>query len=229
MDSYKLSRDDYRDNGVNLPNDFNDSDDSILECLIKSLFNVKEGYINYHKEENGKLYPQTERVFAYEFYRQWATNVNSQYGVDYIVNGEPEKNRVSTCRKLRHLYPDLVMHHSQGDVTKQGIVCEIKRKEGLSNLNFRNDIEKLSYFIDKRKCKYTFQFGVFILVGSNMGEIIKAISETDKGVLKFNENNDLSPKIICITYDGQNMEAIQLSKLINLLPQERKMEINNYK
>jgi len=230
MDSYKLSRDDYmEDNEVNLPDDFNDSDDSILKCLIQSLFNVKKGYIYYHKEEDGKPFPQTERVFAYEFYRQWATKVNDLYGVDYIVNGEPEKNRVSTCRKSKHLYPDLVMHHSQGDVTKQGIVCEIKRKEGLSYLSFRNDIEKLSYFVDKKKCKYTFQFGVFILVGSDMGEIIKVISETDKGLLKFNENSDLSPKIICITYDGQTMEAIQLSKLISMSPQERKIEINNYK
>ncbi len=230
MDSYKLCRDDYMSNSeINLPDDFNDSGDSILKCLIQSLFNVKEGYIYYHKEENGKLFPQTERVFAYEFYRQWAAKVNQQYGMDYIVNGEPEKNRVSTYRKVRHLYPDLVMHHSQGDVTKQGVVCEIKRKEGLSNLSFRNDIEKLSYFVDKKKCKYTFQFGVFILVGSNMGEIIKAISEIDKGILKFNENFDLSLRIICITYDGQNMEAIQLNKLLSMSPQERKIEINNYK
>lgn len=62
-----------------------------------------------------------------------------------------------------------------------------------------------------------------------MGEIIKAISEIDKGILKFNENFDLSLRIICITYDGQNMEAIQLNKLLSMSPQERKIEINNYK
>lgn len=141
---------------INLPDDFNDSGDSILKCLIQSLFNVKEGYIYYHKEENGKLFPQTERVFAYEFYRQWAAKVNQQYGMDYIVNGEPEKNRVSTYRKVRHLYPDLVMHHSQGDVTKQGVVCEIKRKEGLSNLALEMTLKNYHTLLIKRNANILF-------------------------------------------------------------------------
>lgn len=124
---------------------------------------------------------------------------------------------MSAFRNTNHQYPDLVLHHSQGDADFQGIVCEVKRKEGFTNTSFRTDIEKLGHFVGNRKCVYRFQFGVFILVGADMSEIIKAIKCIDKDILKFNRSNKTLQRIICLCYDGVVLKSVQMSELVNQL------------
>lgn len=210
-----------------LPDEYKDSENLLL-CLMKSLFDVSKGYIWYHKSDDDSDYPQTERVFAYEFYRRWTENLKEDKIDDYIVNGEPEK-KTSNFRNGRSNFPDLVLHHSQGDITRQGIVCEIKRGEGLTNINFRNDIEKLSYFVDEDRCDYCFQFGVFVLVGSDMGEVLSSIKKIDGGLLRFSEKFGYCNKLICITYDGTVLETVQLSEVLSYTSKEIDNIIKKYK
>lgn len=218
---YKLT-----ESNKEIPKEFQDSE-GLLKCLIVSLFDVKTGYIFYRKSERGAYLPQTERVFAYEFYRRWADNVSKNLQ-NYIVNGEPEKN-VSKFRNTKHQYPDLVLHHSQGDYSNQGVVCEIKRKDSLTSSNFKDDINKLYHFVCAQQCKYRFKYGVFVLVGGKMDAIFKIILKINNELLTFNENNRKLNRIICITYDGTVLELCHLQRIINSSRDEMKELINKYK
>jgi hypothetical protein len=195
-----------------IPDEYNDEND-ILKCLFQSVLDVDKGYIFYHTKKGG-VKPQTERVFAYELYRRWAQRVEDQFSGEYLINGEPEKS-VSAFRSTNHQYPDLVLHHSQSDTDFQGVVCEVKRKEGFTNTSFRTDIEKLGHFVGNRNCLYRFRFGVFVLVGADMSDISKAIKRIDKEILKFNRSNKTLEKIICLCYDGEVLKSAQLSELVH--------------
>lgn len=194
-----------------VPTVYKDNEDQILRCFLQSILEVDEGYIFYHSDKD--TFAQTERVFAYEFYRKWANKVDALYNKKYLVNGEPEKS-TSMFRTVNHKYPDLVLHHNQGDIRNQGIVCEVKRKEGFSTKSFRDDIEKLCYFVSK--CDYKFQFGTFVLVGTNMSDIISAVSDIQKSSINFNARDNSFEKIVCITYNGCEMETVLMSQLINV-------------
>ena len=213
-------------NNLEVPLDYNDNEE-LLRCLFDSIFDVDKGYIFYRKKNEGPDYPQTERVFAYEFYRKWATNVEER-NTEYIVNGEPAKE-VSSFRNTQYQYPDLVLHHNQGDAIHQGIVCEIKRKKGLTTLNFEDDIKKLYHFACNKRCKYKFQFGVFILVGTKMDAIVDIILKTNNELLSFNKNNRKTNNIICVTYDGNVLEFCQLHELVSKSPEEMKAIIEEYR
>lgn len=159
-------------------------DDDLLLNLFKSILSVKREYVLYTDSKSGKTLYHTERVFAYELYRQWNNRIQFTNS-DYIINGELEKSpklyNAMYCKK--HTFPDLVMHHSQGDGLYQGVVCEIKTNK-VGAYGFIEDIDKLNLFVCGRTIEYRFDYGVFILAGVNITHILDIMDEIDNHEFK---------------------------------------------
>lgn len=206
------------------------------ECYFKYLFdailNVEEKYITYEdlsghegKEEH------VERVFAYELYRQWA-NLLEKNDEELVLNGEVYKRLnwepISCNTEAQGVYPDLVLHSSQGTGDNQKMICEIKRKANEDKNAIFADFLKLSCYLRDGAFVNdyaSFDYGVFILAGKDVKlENIKIndMAKAEKGGQQYNlgkyieEFHDTLKRIVCIIYDG-NGESLDYDTLDNIL------------
>jgi len=210
--------------------------------LFESIHRVDLSFIKYKlKFEDGQC-PESEeykahleRVFAYELYRQWM-NLLEKHGVrNLVLNAEIckyLKNSLNEERKGKDNYPDLVLHKSQDSDEAQLIVCEIKREEGLTDENLLGDLYKLSCYINKDKFwKKPFEYGVFIIEGIDVSlnklKIKQGTTTQFKGeeitIEEYKNNESFKKKfsqIICVSYDGTNLEYDLLDKLIDKITKE---------
>lgn len=219
--------------------------------LFNSIFRVDRSFIVYDIEDVDEVgaskvigtKSHLERVFAYELYRQWMNLLDEQGVRNLIVNGEVRKilkeqfdNGENSNSGIddKDVFPDLVLHQSQGSDNLQIMVCEIKREEGLDSTgnNLFADLHKLSCYInDDIFWKKPFPYGVFILEGkdANLNKLkIKSgtrtkFKEKDISIEEF-KNNEQIKKIVCLSYDGINLNYKTLDKLIDTIIVD---EINN--
>ena len=187
---------------------------SLLEAILK----VKKEYLEYSDPIKNVYISHYERVFAYELYHQWSTVLKKEkLDQDYIINAEVGKN-TSYFGKIDHgvKFPDMVLHHNHGDNLNQGIICEIKRKEGLDYYSLRNDLEKLSYFLNNEK-SYGFALGVFILVREDFETIRQYVHRSRKGLIgitQTKEAKEFQKRIICLTYKNERIDFSDLQSIL---------------
>ena len=169
-----------------------------------------------------------ERTFAYELYRQWM-NILEIERSELTVNAEvaKEMSLMPTedvfCEFFNGTlkYPDLILHKSHNTIKPNTFVCEIKRHEGLTFEEVVQDISKLCAFLSHQIWgNNPYRYGFFIVIRDIL-ESIKNIlnsvrtSNDYKFYLKLKENNqELFKKIICISYDDNN---ITYDTLYNIL------------
>ena len=221
-----------------------------LQLLFQAILNVSDKYIHYsvlpiqfnnneeqdlREEQDLKEKQHLERVFAYELYHQWSNVLSSNHIENVLINGEIYKNLkikpISTDENgkiIKEVYPDLVLHASQGNDKKQFIICEIKRAKYLSDKYVFADLLKIScYLSDNRfdQGKRPFELGVFIVVGEHdLKKIFEIKEETtiewDNKTYDFKqfkeEFKDVFNRIICLKYDG-NDKSLEYNSLSNLI------------
>ncbi len=176
-----------------------------------------------------------ERVFAYELYRQWANILSCECHDKYILNAELDKIVKETIsyhnpkkKEAVTMFPDLVMHGGQGNVSHQKMICEIKRnKTGTETKNISNqkifaDLYKLTCYLDKAKFLDKFDYGVFVLLNGALSQISNIPSKTSvfrPERLSFGDFKEDFKKffhrIVCVTYDGVTLHYDLLSELID--------------
>ncbi len=215
--------------------------------LFDSISQVDRKYVEYKVECHDNRYgyaKHLERVFAYELYRHWSNKITSLGSL--ILNAEI--NKVIEVNKILTfvdddtesqepqmvetvLYPDMVLHHSQGDDTAQILTCEIKRDICLSGSLLLGDIYKLCCYMTQdffKEGKKPFKYGVFVVVGDScMSDVFKRLKVNSK--IKTNDGNDtysfssfikdekMSPsfgRIVCVVYDGSVLEYDAFDNLI---------------
>lgn len=210
--------------------------------LFEALIRVDRSYIEYEIQDiddvgSSKVIgtnAHLERVFAYELYRQWM-NLLEHHGVkDLIVNGEVgkyitsefERDKNSNEKSGRDNFPDLVLHKSQGDDENQIIVCEIKR-DGVNDVDLFLDLYKLSCYTSKKIFwKKPFKYGVFILEGKDADLChlkirhgtrtkFKGIEISIEDFLSCEELKSKFSSVVCVSYDGINLNYGTLDKLID--------------
>ena len=218
-----------------------DEDNKYFFYLLEAIRKVDKKFVTYEHEfskHEHNYIAHLERVFAYELYRQWGNIIKSE-GEDLVLNGEIRKTLTfwydASGKKARDLYPDLVLHHSQGDDTHQVQICEIKRNLNLGGAKILDDLYKLACYMDKDKYKSGYKnpfiYGVFILINGKLSEIKKKIKERIKVISQ--KCNDTKKQyetikeeimkhysnIVCIAYDGDNIEYNTLKNIYPKLKQ----------
>ena len=223
-------------------------DNKWFYILFEAIMRVDSSFIEYNvliknknndatKYKRAKLDAEEhiERVFAYELYRQWA-NILEQYGIKNLaLNGEIEKeirnyiyDNVENPNdpKTRDVYPDLVLHHSQGKDNMQLIVCEIKRSKGINSPKIFEDLHKLSCYLSRKIFwKKEFKYGVFIIAGKEASlEKIKMRKDTKSHFMRneisfedYKKDKNFKQKfknIVCISYNGKTLEYDTLDNIL---------------
>lgn len=226
-----------------------------IRPLLSAIEEVDSSYIeykNYIKDlgaNQGEKIAHLERVFAYELYRKWVNRmtelkVNSETTkvVHTRISYEQPKEGGKEETVKVSMFPDLVLHSSQGDANAQKIVGEIKRARSSHQAIFA-DLLKLSCLLDEHYFGYPFEYGVFIYVcmpkeiqpirmkeDTEIWMAEKPVSSKDKGVA-FDYIKEMAPitfgeyinnekfssnfhKIICIAYDGTTLEYCTLAEAL---------------
>lgn len=206
--------------------------------LFDSILQVDRNYIDYrvvYNESFNGYEKHLERVFAYELYRHWGNKVHRKNS-SLVLNAEIQKvievnsiicdiqtNSENQKTEKTTLYPDMVLHHSQGDDKDQRLICEIKRDKNLSGSLIFGDIYKICCYMTKdmfKGGKSPFRYGVFIVIGDmNFSSIFgKLTNQTKINVNDGNETIFFSDfikddkmsssfeRIVCISYDGNTLE-----------------------
>lgn len=217
--------------------------------LFDSIIQVDRRYIEYNVKYNDNRFgyeKHLERVFAYELYRHWGNRIvsgcpslmlnaeiNKVISVNKILCKSDNNENSPLPRIETTLYPDMVLHHSQGDDKAQIMICEIKRDKNLTDSLIFGDLYKECCYMSKEKFKEgkePFRYGVFIVIGDNrlshIFEKLKnstAIKTNDgdedlKFVVFVNDKtmNFAFSRIVCVAYDGNVLEYNTFNKLINL-------------
>lgn len=217
--------------------------------LFDSIIQVDRKYIEYKVKYNDNRYgyeKHLERVFAYELYRHWGNRIMSGcsslllnaeiskvINVNKIICNSVNKENNSLSKIETTLYPDMVLHHCQGDDKAQIMTCEIKRDKNLSDSLIFGDLYKVCCYMSKEKFKEgkePFRYGVFIVIGNDgLSQIYEKLK--DSTTIKTNDGNeDLKfedfindrtmnfafSRIVCVAYDGNVLEYNTFNKLINL-------------
>ena len=196
--------------------------------LFDAILNVKKLYLEFEEPEKKVWVSHLERVFAYELYHQWSSILKREklFGqTKFVLNAEINKN----ANYFGHVgegikFPDMVLHHNQGDNKNQGIVCEIKRKEGFNLKSFRDDIEKLECFLQEGN--YSFAIGAFILVGDCIERIYEKVASLKKsmiGIRNTVKTAEIQKRIVCIAYNGN---AVKFSTLYQMIRNTKKHRDN---
>lgn len=216
--------------------------------LFDSIIQVDRKYIEYKVKYNDNRYgyeKHLERVFAYELYRHWGNRImsgspslmlnaeiNKVINVNKIVCDSVNGENGSISKKETTLYPDMVLHHAQGDDKAQIMTCEIKRDRNLSDSLIFGDLYKECCYMSKEKFKEgkePFRYGVFIVIGDNgLSHIFEKIKnstaiKTNDGdedlkfvdFVKDKTLNSAFSRIVCVAYDGNVLEYNTFNKLIN--------------
>lgn len=197
--------------------------------LFDAILNVKKSYLEFEEPEKKVWVSHLERVFAYELYHQWSNILKREKLLDiYLLNAEIGKNTDYFGSMNDGIkFPDMVLHHNQGDNENQGIICEIKRKEGFNNKSFQEDIIKLEYFLQD-ETDYRFAIGVFILVGENIDKIFDKVAYLKKSIIGFRntkKTSEIQKRILCLTYDGK---FLTFSNLYHMIKNTKKRPDNLY-
>ena len=192
----------------------------VIYTLFDAIVHVDMSYIKFQEPEKKLWVSHLERVFANELYHIWSLVLKEQklFGENkYVLNAEINKNMnyfgsINDGEK----FPDMVLHHSQGDNWNQGIICEVKRKEGLNYKSFREDIDKISIFLQEGSA-YKFAVGAFILVGEKIDVLYKHVTNLKKRLIGFTnsiETIEIQKKIICVAYNDENLMFTNLYSMI---------------
>ena len=222
-------------------------DNKYFKILFDAIMKVDESFVRYTNKLGNKKKERTEhleRVFAYELYRQWFNLLDAENIKSLILNAEVHKNldkdidyENNNVTEQLSVYPDMVLHHSQGDCANQKMICEIKRKEGLNYSKILADLYKLNLYMENIVVKNgkAFDYGVFILEGDKMAFLKKCLKKktttkimrNDISIDSFknnedddNENNQFkyhSNHIVCIAYDGTTLEYDTLANILRAL------------
>ena len=181
----------------------NNNYNSNVYLMLKAVGKVKAKYVEY-KDGAGNLHAHIERVFAYEFYRQWANILDDRQNNPQklslnaeIIKGFNEEtdiiDDVETKKKI--CYPDMVLHRSQTDYENNEIVCEIKVLKNLTKDNLVADLTKLSCFVKKGALfNHPYKIGVFLLVGGTLSDISALLADS------IIQNIPSSNKILLVAY-----------------------------
>lgn len=205
------------------------------KCLCTLLYAIERVSIEYVQypdykgiEEND--FPHIERVFAYELYRQW-TNLLKDLGCPLILNAEiskykkvcfsglPEKEGDNTKGAI---FPDMVLHHGQGDTTFHKIVCEIKRDLNNNIDEIENDFDKLISLTKKGALEgFPYRWGIMLVYGSNdANTTLTKYRNLIKGRGLINKVYANRVLLILAKYDGNCKEKkphIIVKKLMDLV------------
>lgn len=200
-----------------------DDNDRNLYYLFSSILNVDYNYV-----DTDVAHKRLERVFAYELYHQWSKQIdemNKQYNNTtdyYLLNGETVKDmshfRID-CSNV-NTFPDMILHKSMDRPIGQAIVCEIKRTSNFSDNGFEDDIKKLRQFVCEQQNDYTFNFGVFVLVGNKIKAVLEKMDSLNWTIRRRKIKSD---KIMLVAYDGNQLEAVSLYNALD--KKERKKYI----
>ena len=173
-----------------------------------------------------------ERVFAYELYRQWCEQNIIKNTSGLVINAEIPKQFIDReYEEMGNLYyPDMVLHNGQNNFVGNHVVCEIKRKEYVDAYpeKMNDDINKLIVYVsDNTKVKNKdinwepFGVGVFLMTIKELkkheGEeySLDLISKhLDKKILNLGKEN-VTKKIVCVIYNGQELKYDTLYNMIN--------------
>ena len=206
--------------------------------VFNAVLNVHIDFVTYKvpiKKDKDKEH--VERVFAYEFYRQWFNLLRRNKVKNLVINAEPSKNIIKEIyyndngnkKGIQTVYPDLVLHSSQSSDNSQKMICEIKREGNGHPSAIAADLLKLICYTNNDFYKYRrFEYGIFILYGKSI--TLDSIKIEEEAVVikwhdaggheeKFSEyikEKDLS-RIVCIAYDGNgtSLEYDTLDNIIN--------------
>lgn len=189
-----------------------------IEILIRAISSVDASYLWYGESfnecaVNDRKIQHLERTFAYELYHKWRLLLNENFP-NIVLNAEISKAVYDNLTQ-NTVFPDFVLHHGQGSDSNQILVCEVKRRYGLTPQKIQEDIIALASYLNNKTFSHNpFKLGVFILVGAD----IKYLKEQ---LLKFNLFSiaNYLDKIICITYDAKTKCTYE--KLSVLLGNER--------
>ena len=198
--------------------------------LFDSIVQVDRKYIEYKVAFNDNLYgyeKHLERVFAYELYRHWGNKIYINNS-SLVLNAEIQKvidvnkiicdiqtNNDEQKTEETTLYPDMVLHHSQGD--DKALIF--------------GDIYKICCYLKKDKFKDEkgpFRYGVFIVIGDmefsdiygklkNQTEIKLNDNSESLSFSDFIQDNNMSPtfgRIVCICYNGNTLEYKKFDDII---------------
>lgn len=193
-----------------------------LYSLFVALKGVSNKYIRFCNHSKGKSFVEecahVERVFAYEFYRQWRNQDIFNQNTSLTINAEVPKQLIDIdpCDGGHLYYPDMVLHSGQDCCKGNLIICELKRKEyiGRNRELLFDDLNKLRIYI----CKETktkaglpdkwepFKLGVFIMIvkeTDNKEKLTMAILKKHIGpkIKKFPD--EIKKKIVCVVYNGE--------------------------
>ena len=219
--------------------------------FFESVLRVDEKYLTYnidYGEGRKEYFSHLERVFAYELYRQWGNQIelakdplvlnaeikkviNGDYYICHVIdeNGETIEQEFS-------VYPDIVLHHSQGDDNSQIMICEIKRAVNsyhcqvseLTGSAIFGDIHKiLGYMTKLEEGKNPFKYGVFLVVNGGLSIITSKLKSNTKIKISkgqtelvfsdfINEKASLHlfQRIVCVAYDGSRLEYDTFDNII---------------
>lgn len=229
-------------NSIGLP--FGEENRYFLQ-LFQSLLRVDKKYIEYEVDftpyREGYV-PHLERVFAYELYRQWGNRLELEHEPlqlnaeikkvidgDFVICFVDNQDEEIEERKIT-LYPDLVLHHSQGDNNSQIMICEIKRFISLNN-NKSSKLIGSAIFGDIYKIynymkKLDFKYGIFMLTNGSLKDVVDKVRndvkikiEQGQRTLEFSqflktpESRSVFNRIVCVAYNGKELEYETLDKL----------------
>lgn len=190
-------------------------DERYFKDLFNAIIKVPDTYIKYFSNLGDEYKRHLERVFAYELYHQWS---NLQSDPNLVINGEVFKLiewipvSYKNTQIEKGVYPDLVLHASQGKDDNQKMICEIKRKEHSQPAALFADLLKLSCYLRNGFYGFKpFDYGIFILVYKKELEqlVIKDGTTIKWGNKKYTfgeykkEFKSTFGRFVCITYNGE--------------------------
>lgn len=207
-----------------------------LYSLFVALKRVSQDYIRftYHysnsSDERSKAeISHVERVFAYEFYRQWCDHELIRQTDDVVINAEVPKQLIDEYYdESKHLYyPDMVLHSGQSDSCNNLIICEIKRKEYVDSCSKEliEDFKKLKFYLSKEakvneKLPHwePFKTGVFVMIVRRL----KKGEQMSVNLIGNHLNTEIQnfpdcikKRIVCVVYDGHDLKYDTLYNMIN--------------
>lgn len=194
---------------------------SQIQLLCDAIINVDRTYLWYEdnvaeiENEPPKAVKHLERVFAYQLYHEWSILLKG-LGSELTLNAEISKCVYDEIKnKETTVFPDFVLHCSQGNDNMQLLVCEVKRRVGTTKELIKADIIALASYLDKNLfSKDPFEIGIFVLVGCEQSFLIDRLKD-----LNTNKLTDYDDKILCITYNYSDKLGYTFSKntLSNLI------------
>jgi|SRR5690554_571174 len=163
--------------------------DIYLKHLVAAFYLVDEKYFSNnaysgnwreYDDKSKKEYVQfVERVFAYELYYQFRKIMEAlptNYK-DLVLNGEISKNGFKNIYKSNTIFPDLVLHKSQGCLINQELFIEIKTSPLINEESLENDIGKLIIAVGET-LKY--KNAVFVCINYNYKSLLENIQQKIK-------------------------------------------------